>query len=220
MSDAIKAKIRALLSKTVENGCTEAEALAAVNKAQQMMDQYQLENIDEALGETQIVRMVYSNGKKKIETVVENIAKAVSVFCGVKVWKVKADVIFYGFESDCNFAIYLMGMLRDVCNKGYEYHKNYEMVGTRIHGKTLRSNFELGFAVRIGDRLREMKSQPVMSNGTSLVVMKDQEVTKAFNELDIKIRNAPNRNYNIRSGESFMAGKKQADKVTINRPIE
>ena len=39
-------KIRALLSKTVENGCTEAEAMSALSLAQTMMDTYEISDAD------------------------------------------------------------------------------------------------------------------------------------------------------------------------------
>ena len=39
-------KIRALLSKTTENGCTEAEALTALAKARAMMDAYEVTETD------------------------------------------------------------------------------------------------------------------------------------------------------------------------------
>jgi molybdopterin biosynthesis enzyme len=39
-------KIRALLAKTVENGCTENEAMAAIDKARAMMDAYEVTEAD------------------------------------------------------------------------------------------------------------------------------------------------------------------------------
>ena len=42
-------KIRALLSKTTEAGCTEAEALAALTKAQAMIDAYEVSDDELAL---------------------------------------------------------------------------------------------------------------------------------------------------------------------------
>jgi hypothetical protein len=38
--DELLAKIRALLAKTIENGCSEHEALAALSKARAMKDAY------------------------------------------------------------------------------------------------------------------------------------------------------------------------------------
>ena len=38
----IAARIRALLAKTVENGCTEAEALSAAAKVAELLDRHDL----------------------------------------------------------------------------------------------------------------------------------------------------------------------------------
>lgn len=47
--DKLIHKIRALMAKTVENGCTEAEMMAAMSMAQAMMDAYDvsLDDIEE-----------------------------------------------------------------------------------------------------------------------------------------------------------------------------
>lgn len=45
-SQRIIDKIRAMLAKTVDNGCTEAEAMAALEMAQTMMDQYEVTEDD------------------------------------------------------------------------------------------------------------------------------------------------------------------------------
>ena len=44
--EKIKEQIKSLLSKTVANGCTEAEMLSALAKAQAMMDAYQITDAD------------------------------------------------------------------------------------------------------------------------------------------------------------------------------
>jgi hypothetical protein len=49
--DAIKAKIRALRAKTVANGCTEDEAMAAASKAMELMRRHGLAESEVACGE-------------------------------------------------------------------------------------------------------------------------------------------------------------------------
>src|SRR6476660_3391736 len=44
--DSLVEKIRALMSKTIENGCTEHEALAALDKTRAMMDAYEVTEAD------------------------------------------------------------------------------------------------------------------------------------------------------------------------------
>ena len=42
-NEAIKKRIRALLNKTVKNGCTEAEAMIAAKKVAELMAKYSLD---------------------------------------------------------------------------------------------------------------------------------------------------------------------------------
>jgi hypothetical protein len=69
MSEAIKAKIAALLNKKVDNGATEAEAMAALRIAQKLMDEHGvtekdiLENTDAA---KDFLREVVKDGRKNL----------------------------------------------------------------------------------------------------------------------------------------------------------
>lgn len=52
--EGIKARIRALRSKTIENGCTEAEALAAAEKVMALLQQHRLEDWQDAVAEEEV----------------------------------------------------------------------------------------------------------------------------------------------------------------------
>ncbi len=52
--DSIKARIRALRAKTVENGCTEAEALAAAEKVMALLAQYGMTPGEEDIAEEEL----------------------------------------------------------------------------------------------------------------------------------------------------------------------
>lgn len=45
-NEKIRDKIKALLSKTIENGCKEPEMMSALAKAQALMDAYQITDDD------------------------------------------------------------------------------------------------------------------------------------------------------------------------------
>ncbi len=50
-ADRLRARLRALLDKTVANGCTEAEALAAAEKARAIMAERGISDADLAMGQ-------------------------------------------------------------------------------------------------------------------------------------------------------------------------
>jgi uncharacterized protein DUF2786 len=46
IADAVATRIRGLMAKTTENGCTEEEAMLAAAKARELMDRYRLTMTD------------------------------------------------------------------------------------------------------------------------------------------------------------------------------
>src|SRR6516165_8665710 len=79
-------KIRALLNKTTENGCTEEEALAALAKARALMDTYEVTEADLQLTKEEGVtlRKGSSNDPHHVKW---NMISAVAKFCDCKCWR-------------------------------------------------------------------------------------------------------------------------------------
>ena len=84
-------KIRALMSKTAENGCTEHEALAALDKARAMMDAYEVTEADLQLtkADAAILRSE-PPGSRDPHKIKRGMASAVARFCDCKVWRAPA----------------------------------------------------------------------------------------------------------------------------------
>src|ERR1700704_6469477 len=83
--DSLIEKIRALMSKTVNNGCTEQEALTAVDKARAMMDAYEVTEADLHLtkAEAAVLRSE-PPGSRDPHGIKTGMAVAVSKFCDCK----------------------------------------------------------------------------------------------------------------------------------------
>jgi hypothetical protein len=104
-------KIRALLAKTVENGCTEAEMLAALAKARAMRDAHAVTDgeLQLAKAEAAILRNEPEdrNDPHKIKW---HIALAVAEFCECKVWRNRdGGYTFCGMAADVQWASWLAG---------------------------------------------------------------------------------------------------------------
>jgi hypothetical protein len=120
--ESLLAKIRALLAKTVDNGATEPEALAALDKAQAMMDAYEVteEDLQLTREEKAIIRGTKPNDKHGIRY---ELCDAVADFTGTKYWfysknlsltrrrKLERTVVFAGLPSDVQFAEWLLDHL-------------------------------------------------------------------------------------------------------------
>src|SRR4029077_5157469 len=94
--------VQALLQKTAANGATEAEALAAAEKARELMDRYQIEAGSAGLEKEGAFKVSIKRGHYKTLQVKDRIAFAVAQFCDSKVWLTKHtdECHFYGLRSD------------------------------------------------------------------------------------------------------------------------
>jgi hypothetical protein len=112
--DDLIGKIRALMSKTTVNGCSEAEALAALDKARALMDAYEVTEAELQLNkeETAILRSE-PPGSSDPHSVKAFLARGVAEFCSCKAWKGSGQngIVFCGLPSDARFATWLLDSL-------------------------------------------------------------------------------------------------------------
>src|SRR5690348_10094891 len=63
--DGLKARIQALRAKTIENGCTESEALAAAAKVAELLDRYDLSLSDIEIRAAPCEQRAFETKRKK-----------------------------------------------------------------------------------------------------------------------------------------------------------
>src|SRR5262245_1479509 len=106
------AKIKALLSKTIEAGCTESEAMAALQKARAMMDVYDVsdEELQLTKEEKATVRTFEEHDPHGVK---RGLAYAVSKFAGTQAWTYGKDPKrgVCGLPADIEFAQWLLEAL-------------------------------------------------------------------------------------------------------------
>src|SRR6516165_10226588 len=101
-------KIRALLSKTTENGCTEEEYLAAFAKARALMDAYEITEADLQLTKEEGVILRKETTNTNPHRIRSHMSRAVAEFCGCRVWRDRdGKLVFLGVASDVQFATWL-----------------------------------------------------------------------------------------------------------------
>jgi len=113
--EALLDKIRALLARTVENGCTESETLAALAKARAMMDAYAVG--DDELNLTKEEKAILRHeppGSKDPHRIKKLLAESVATFCDCTVWRDLSRggiLVFCGLRPDAQFATWLLDTL-------------------------------------------------------------------------------------------------------------
>lgn len=224
-------RIQGLLSKTVENGATEAEALAAANLARKLMDQYQITvTIKDIESGDEKVDLRVSEIFNKNTDRIASISVAIGEYTDTKVWKSGSTICFLGVGKDAEFALWLFETLVNVRDSEYTRFKQTlafrQQQALGYHGRTLRANFTDGFAIRVSKRLREMKSairnegSAESSHSNALVPVKNQAIAKEMQKMGLRLsKGAGYSGTQGRSSAAYAAGDQAGSRANIGRPI-
>jgi Protein of unknown function (DUF2786) len=212
-------RIRALMSKTVDNGCTEAEALAALNLARSMMDEYEVTEEDIKLkGEN---ADIYASTARDPYHIRRGLSVRISQFCDCKVWTtIKAEITFCGLRSDIEFASWLLDTLSEFAVNEMVKYLPWKQPSPSEKRKLI-NGFVLGFCGRINHRLNEIIEASRLKaglNNKALVVAKGELINKRMQEEGVLLR-TPRRRGRYFNNDSYSAGKNAADKASFGRPI-
>src|ERR1700691_171383 len=102
--DNILNKVRAILSKTVDNGCTENEAMIALSMAEKLIEEHEISDEDLKLeGEKAIIEVSDIRDPQNVRW---KICYWVSKFTETYTYGNKKSVKFAGLKSDVDFAIW------------------------------------------------------------------------------------------------------------------
>jgi Protein of unknown function (DUF2786) len=216
--DKMHDKIRALLSKTTANGCTQEEELAALAKARALMDAYEVTEADLQLAKDEgiIMRKGSADDPHDIKFWMSS---AVAQFCECKAWRDSDEkLVFMGTPSDARFATWLTDHLASFVLAELASH----LMGDIAVGATRRqviNGFVVGITGRISERLRELcKPAPAASaNSRELVVVKQTLIKAKLDELGIRFRTSSSCRQ--QDAGSFTAGRSAGDRASFGRPV-
>lgn len=176
-------KVRALMAKRIENGATEAEANAAIAKAAELMQKYDLD-----MSELDVRESGVGRSDRNLDPVLRahsiKVAMAVAYLAGTRFWidgsgATARSGTFYGLKHDVEIAEYLF----DVCvgamrREAAGYEKQIALYVPRKR-ETMRYSFLDGMAERLVKRLEEM-ARMRHSTGKSLVIVRDEVIDSAL----------------------------------------
>jgi len=219
---SIAAKIKALQNKTVDKGCTEAEALAAADMIGKLMKEYDLSMTQVEFGAEKFDTLKIETDSR-IAGPLHRVVNAIATFTDTKVWFNRGSKItysFFGATKDTQIAEYLYHLLLTaVTTEVKNFKKTGEYKNSSINGKTLTTSFIAGMASRLSARLNEMKKEIQKPTGTGLMVIDKMSVVKSeFAKLNMRLATQKTRT-TIGSSSAYGAGKAAADRVTITSGI-
>ncbi len=224
--DRLKARIQALRSKTVANGCTEQEAMAAAAKVAALLDQYQLSLSDVELRQERCARGGIDTGRRQ-RGPIDGCVTAVAGFCDCRVWRESSDrgeirYVFFGLRPDVEAAHYLYDVIDAAMDlETLRYKRTRDYLGYHPDDRrTVVRSFLIGMANSIADKLAALKAERDRTNrattGRDLVVVKHDLVEEELARLDLVFRR-PRAANRLVAKSAFEAGR-QAGRRFSPRP--
>ena len=192
--DGLRARIAALMAKTVANGCTEGEALSAVAKVAELLDRHALSMSDVEIRASPCERAVFSSPHRK-RVPLDLCVGAIAGFCDCRVWREKdgagrASHVFFGLPDDVAAARGLAQMVDTAVRAElgrYKTGRDYAVFDKRDR-HLVNASFALGMVTSIADKLdalKDARDARGRGSGRDLAVVKTSAVDAAFAALGL-----------------------------------
>jgi hypothetical protein len=223
--NAIVEKIKALLSKTKENGCTEEEELSALAKARAWIDAHEITDDELQLSreERAILHDESEVDARDTNKIKWYLSRAVAHYCNVRIYRdrSKAGLTFVGFKSDIDFATWLLDHLSDFVHDAlFEFLLDCLAPEGKERKEEIRG-FVIGCTGRISARLIEMCDQTKTertTNGKALIVIKDQAIKDLLKAEGICLCSGGGSSARFSDG-ARAAGQSAGDRASFGRPV-
>jgi hypothetical protein len=218
-------KIRALLSKTTENGCTEAEHLAALDKAYAMIDAYEVTPDDLRLTKTEAaVLRKEPRGTLDPHNIKWFLVSAVSNRCGVKGWRAtRLKVASSNSAAWSRMSSSQSGFSTTLQPSSSQSWPNISWghVAPRGERRFLINDFVSGSTSRIRSRIEESIPREVTlpSNSRALVVVKGAAIGDRMKKAGIRLVKRPSQRRVDPTSSSYRAGQAAGDRASFGRPV-
>jgi Protein of unknown function (DUF2786) len=223
--DKLKTRLQGLRAKTIANGCTEEEALAAAAKVAELLDRHDLSISDLEIREEQCVQEAIATQRKQRQPI-SACVPAIAVYCDCKVWQEKDETgriryVFFGLRPSIEMAHYVYDVIAAAMQQAWlHYQRNKRFIR---YGQDEKGSFLFGMAVSIADKLSAMKSARDeanrVSSGRDLVVIRHAIVEAEFAKLDVNLRRSRASGKKVATG-AFEAGHSAGQALTLNPGLE
>lgn len=217
--EKIAARIRALLQKTVDNGCTEDEAVAAAAKAAELLQRYNL-TVDEVEMRASPFSRHTEQHSDPVGERLWKVAAAIGELTGARFWTspvgAPVEITFFGFDHEVQIARYLL----EICTRAMrnEAAKLERTVALLVESARRRRilPFLDGMADRLARRIRDLV--PPQPTGTGIMVLHRELIDAALKAEGVALENRKTRN--SRDLEpSYLEGQLAADRVSLNKGL-
>ena len=218
--EALFARLRALAAKTVENGCTEAEALAAAAKLADLLERHNV-TMDEAELRASPFAEHEERHADEVGARLWKVARGISVLTDTRWWTSgpgvhPIEIGFFGFDHEVAVARYLLEICAGAMRRAeLAQHYQYALLRPAARRRRILPYLD-GMADRLGERIAAMK--PPTPAGTGLIVLRRELVDAAAADIGLTITSR--KALGSRDTEdTYRQGRRAADGVALNRGV-
>jgi hypothetical protein len=196
--DKVLSRIQALRSKTVERGCTEAEALLAASKVAELLDQYGL-TLSEIGMKAQSCAGEGIETNRRRRSPLDECAGAIAGFCDCRTWYELTPQghirhIFFGLPADVAGARYLYDKNDEAFETETAAFKRSELYGSHpsAQRRSATTSFQAGLGHGINAKLNRLKAERNAafraSGGRDLVPVKQHVIEDELAALGMRLK--------------------------------
>jgi hypothetical protein len=227
--DKLVQRIQALRAKTVEQGCTEQEALAAAEKVAELLDRYGLSLSELDLRKQACEGIGVETGRKR-RGPIDDCMTTIAAFFDCRVWLETADddtlrYIFFGMPADVQAAVYLHDLVALAFASETGTFQAGPIYGATPSGarRNATTSFQVGLARGINGKLdvlrRSRHASPTAGAGRALVPVKESLIDDEMERLGLHFRRLSTRRRMVQR-EAYGAGQEAGQRFEYTPGLE
>lgn len=227
--DRLVQRIRALRAKTVEQGCTEPEALAAAEKVAELLDRYGL-NLSELDLRKQSCEGIGVDTNRKRRGPIDDCLTTIAAFFDCRVWSETSEdatlrYIFFGLPADVQASVYLHDLiaLAIISETGAFQAGEFYRSSDSGHRRSATNSFQIGLALGINQKLKALRQSRDAanggSNGRALVPIKDAMIDDEMERLGLTFQRRATARRRVLP-TAYNAGKEAGERFEYRPGIE
>ncbi|MFL0083674.1 DUF2786 domain-containing protein [Tenacibaculum maritimum] len=223
--EKIKAKIKALLAKTTENGASKEEMESALSKANKLMVDFFISENDLkdpyiaekcVLKEVPLIKSGYN---------LRGFFNSLTTLFDCEYYYNSTRIYFFGFEEDTELCSYFYNFIVKSClaeKDKFVKSEKYDELKSCYHGRTLTASFIRGFVNAVSLKMKSMyndRKLELSKDRFSLVVVeKNSKVKNQFEALNIKITTKTIKQF-VAEESAFNSGKQKGNELSITQGV-
>jgi hypothetical protein len=216
--DRVIQRILALREKTVDRGCTEAEAMAAAAKIAELLDRHEL-TLDEITVRQSACDGVAVQTTRRRQAPIDACVQPVARFCDCRAWSEESATgalrfVFFGLPADVAAARFLHDLIETTFETETAAFRKTTIYleGDSGERRTALHSFQIGLATGITTKLGALKrarraAANSKSSGFDLVAVKQCVVEEEIDKLGLNFRRTASRSRRRVDAEAFHRGK-------------